>query len=56
MAHGGFKDSKRRTTADKVLLDKTFNTAKNPKYDGHQRGLTSMIYIFFDIRNFMWNS
>ena len=46
MAHGGFKDSKRRTTADKVLLDKTFNIAKHPKYDGHQRGLTSMIYIF----------
>ena len=26
----------------------TFNIAKNPKYDGCQRGLASMIYKFFD--------
>ena len=30
------------------LRDKAFNIAKNPKYDGYQRGLTSMIYNFFD--------
>ena len=28
--------------------DKAFNIAKNPKADGHQRGLTSMVYKFFD--------
>ena len=35
---------------NKFLLagDKTFNIAKNPKYDGYQRGLASMIYKFFD--------
>ena len=27
---------------------KTFNIAKNPIYDGHQRGLASMVYKFFD--------
>ena len=35
MAYGDFKDLNRRTAADKVLRDKVFNIAKNPKYDGH---------------------
>ena len=48
MAYGDFKDLKRRTAADNVLRDKAFNVAKNPKYDGYQRGLASMAYIFFD--------
>ena len=26
----------------------SFNIAENPKYDGHQRGLASMVYTFFD--------
>ena len=34
--------------SDKVLRDKAFNIAKNPKYDGYQRGLASMVYNFFD--------
>ena len=37
-----------RTASDKLLRDKTFNIAKNPKCDGYQRGLASMVYIFFD--------
>ena len=37
----------RRRTVDKVLCDKTFNIAKNPKYDGYQKGLASMVYRFF---------
>ena len=48
MTYGDFKDLNRRTAADKVLRDKAFNIAKNPKYDGYQRGLTSMTYIFFN--------
>ena len=48
MAYGDFKHLKKRTAADKVLSDKAFNIAKNPKYDGYQRGLASMIYKFFD--------
>ena len=46
MAYGEFKDLKRRTFSDKVLRDKAFNIAKNPKYDEYQRGLASMIYTF----------
>ena len=42
------KDLNRRTAADKVLRDKTVNIAKNPKYDGYQRGLTSIVFKFFD--------
>ena len=44
MAYGDFKDVKRRTFSDKVLKDKAFNIAKNPKYDGYQRGLASMVF------------
>ena len=38
---------RRRTASDKVLREKAFTTAKNPKYDRYQRGLASMIYTFF---------
>ena len=48
MVYGDFKDLAKRTAADKVLRDKAFNIAKNPKYDGYQRGLASMVYKFFD--------
>ena len=42
MAYGDFKDLNRRTFSDRVLRDKAFNIAKDPKYDGYQRGLSSM--------------
>ena len=48
MAYGDFKDFARRTASDKVFRDKAFNIAKNPRYDGYQKGLTSMVYNFFD--------
>ena len=50
MAYGDFKDLARRTASDIALKDKAFNIAKNPKYDGYQRGLVSMVYKFFDKR------
>ena len=51
MAYGDFKDLNKRTDADMVLYDKTFNIAKDPKYDGYERVLASMIYKSFDKRN-----
>ena len=48
MAYGAFKDLNRRAAADKVLHDKEFDIAKNPKDDGYQRGLASIIFKFFD--------
>ena len=40
MAYGDFQDL--------TLCDKAFNIAKNPKYDGCQRGLGSIVYKFFE--------
>ena len=48
MAHAKSKDLVRRTQSDKVLQDKVFKIASDPKYDGYQRGLASMVYKFFD--------
>ena len=48
MAYGDFKYLARRTASNNILTDTVFSTAKNPKYDGYQRGLASMIYNFFD--------
>ena len=38
--------------ADEVLRDKPLNIAKDPKYDGYQRGLISMFYNFL-IKNLL---
>ena len=48
MAYGDFKDLAWRTASDTVLRDKAFNIVKNPRYDGYQRGPSSMVYRFFD--------
>ena len=48
MAYGKTKDLVKRTQSDKFLKDKAFKIASNPKYDGYQRGLASMVYRFFD--------
>ena len=48
MAYGKAKDLLRRTQSDKVLKDKAFKIASDPKYDGYQRGLASIVYKFFD--------
>ena len=44
MAYGKSEDLTERTQSDKVLRDK----ASDPKYDGYQRGLVSVVYKFFD--------
>ena len=48
MAYGKSKDLIKITQLDKVLKDKAFKIASNPKYNGYQRGLASMVYKFFD--------
>ena len=48
MAYGKSKDLTKRTQSDKVLRDKAFKIASDPKYDGYQRGLASMVYKLFD--------
>ena len=51
MAYCKSKDLAKRTQSDKVLRDKAFKIASNPKYDGYQRGLASMVYKIFDTKN-----
>ena len=47
MAYGKTKDLEKRTQSDKVLRDKAFEIASDPKYDDYQRGLASMVNKFF---------
>ena len=46
MAYGKSKDSAKRTESDKVLGDKVITS--DPKCDGYQRRLASLVYKFFD--------
>ena len=52
VAYGDFKDLTRGTASDKILRDKAFSIAKNPKYNGYQRELASMVYKFL-IKDFL---
>ena len=47
-AYSDSKDLTKRTVADKILKNKAFDIAKDPKYDRYQRGLASLVYKFFD--------
>ena len=48
MAYGKSKGLAKRTQSDKALWDKAFKIASDPKYNGYQRGLASMVNKFFD--------
>ena len=43
MAYGDFKYLTRRTASNKILCNKPFNIAKNPKHDGYQTVLASTV-------------
>ena len=47
MFYGDFKDLPRITASNKVLRDKTFNTAKDQNYNAYERSLASMVSNFF---------
>ena len=46
--YGKYKDLTKETESDKVLKNKALKIASNPKDDGYQRGLVSIVYKFFD--------
>ena len=48
MVYGKSKDLVKRTQSDKILRDKVFKIASDPKCDCYQRRLASMVYKFFD--------
>ena len=51
MAYGKWKDLTETIQSDRVLRDKAFKIASDPKYDGYRRGLSSMVYKLFDKRS-----
>ena len=48
MAYDKFKYLEKRKQSDIVLKNKAFKIASNPKYNGYERGLASIVYKFFD--------
>ena len=42
------EDVENRLISDQKLRNSAYDVASNPKYDGYQRGLASMVYKFFD--------
>ena len=55
MAYGKSKDLTNRTQSGKLLKDKACKFVSDPKYDGNQRGLASMVYKFFDKKSASFN-
>ena len=49
MANRYFKDLTSRIASDRIFC---IYTAKNPKYYGYQRCLSSVVYKCFDQKNF----
>ena len=47
-AYAKYKDVENRLVSDQKLRNSAYDIASNPKYDGYQRGLASMVYKFFD--------
>ena len=52
MAYGKSKDLAERTQSDKFSRDKAFKISSDPKADGFQRRLASMVYKCFDKKCF----
>ena len=50
MAYNKYKDLKERTQSDIVLKSKPNKIAVNPKFDGFQRALASMVWKFCNDR------
>ena len=50
-AYAEYKDRANRRQSDIVLKNKALKIAADPRVYGYQRGLTSMVYKFFNERN-----
>ena len=53
LPYGYLKNFPRRAASDKVLHDKAFNIAKNPKYDEYPCGVIFMVDNFLDKKSFV---
>ena len=47
-AYANNKDLTKKTVPDKILKDKAYQSVLNPKYDGYQKRLASLVYKLFD--------
>ena len=47
-AYSDSEDLVKRTISDKILKNRAPEIAGNPKYNGYQRGVASMVYEFFE--------
>ena len=47
-AYANNKDLTKKTVPDKILEDKAYQSVINPKYDGYQKRLASLVYKLFD--------
>ena len=47
MLYRDFKHFPKTTASDKILREKAFSIAKNPKYNKYHRGLALLVYKFF---------
>ena len=47
-AYAKYKHVENRVISDQKLRHSAYDIDRNPKYDGYQRGLASMVYKFFD--------
>ena len=47
-AYVKYKDAENRLISDQKLRNSAYDIASNPKYDGYQRSLASMVYKCFD--------
>ena len=51
MVYGKSNNLIKRTQSDKILRNKSFKIASDPKFDGYQRGPASLVCIFFLIKS-----
>ena len=47
-SYSDINDLAKRTTSDKILKYRAYESARNANYDGYQRALPSMVCKFFD--------
>ena len=48
MFYGKYKGLTKKTQSGNVLREKLFEIASNPRFDGYQRGLASLVYRFLE--------
>ena len=48
MTYNKYKELEKRAQSDVVLKNKAFKISSDPKYNGYERSLASLVHKFFD--------